>query len=70
MDIRQIIRDELERREWSQRELCRKTGMMPHQLCDYLNGNRDIYGVTLESILDVLDLEIRPIVGRRRKRQR
>ena len=66
--MRQIIRDELRRREWSQRELCRRTDMLPHQLCRYLNGNRDIYAETLQRVLEVLELEIRPARRRRKGR--
>jgi transcriptional regulator with XRE-family HTH domain len=70
MDVREIIRDELQRREWSQRELCRRADMLPHQLCEYLNGNRDIYVDTLQRILEALELEIRPLRYRRRARSR
>jgi len=65
MDMRQLIRSELERRGWSQRELCRRADMLPHQLCGYLNGTRDIRVKTLVRVLDVLELEVRP--RRRRK---
>lgn len=68
VDVREIIRNELRRRDWSQRELCRRTGMLPHQLCGYLNGRRDLYVETLQGILAVLGLEIRP-TSRRRKRR-
>jgi transcriptional regulator with XRE-family HTH domain len=66
--MREIIRDELRRRDWSQRELCRRTGMLPHQLCEYLNGRRDLYVETLQGILEVLGLEIRPATRRRKGR--
>ena len=68
MDVHEIIRDELRRRGWSQRELCRRTGMLPHQLCEYLSGNRDLYVNTLQRILKALELEIRPARRRRKGR--
>lgn len=68
VDFRQIIRDELERRQWSQRELCRQTGLLPHRVCEYLNGGRDIYVDTLQRILEALKLEIRPVTHRRKGR--
>lgn len=68
MNIRQIVWDELRSRGWSQRELCRRSGMLPHQLCQYLNGNRDIYAETLQGILKVLELEIKPAKRRRKGR--
>ena len=69
VDLRELIVDELQRRGWSQRELCRRTGMLPHQLCEYLNSTRDIYVATLQRIMEELQLEIRPI-GRRRRPER
>ena len=68
MDLRTIIRDELRRREWSQRELCRRTRILPHQMCNYLNGNRDIYAETLERILVALELKIMSAQRRQRRR--
>ena len=66
--IQEIIRKELLWRGWSQRELCRRTGLLPHQLCQYLNGNRDIYAETLQRILDALELQILPASRRRKGR--
>lgn len=68
MDVRQIIREELQRRGWSQRELCRQTDMLPHQLCNYLNGNTDIYVETLQRVLNALELQIKPVARRRKAR--
>ena len=68
MDARKKIRDELQRRGWSQRELCRRTDLLPHQLCQYLNGNRDIYAETLQRVFVALELEIRPAMRRRKGR--
>jgi len=41
--------------------------MLPHQLCEYLNGSRDIYAETLATVLEALDLEIKPKPKRRRR---
>jgi len=68
MDIRRIITDELRGRGWSQRELCRRAGLLPHQLCEYLNGSRDIYAETLQRILEALQLEIKPATRRQKRR--
>ena len=68
VNTRELIRKELERRGWSQRELCRRTKMYPAQLCDYLNGSRDLYVETLELALKALDLEIMPARRRRKGR--
>lgn len=68
VDIRRIIRKELLQRDWSQRELCRRTGLLPHQMCQYLNDKRDIYAETLQRILDALELQILPASRRRKGR--
>ena len=68
VNIREIIRDELHRRDWSQRELCRRADLLPHQMCEYLNSSRDIYVSTLERILKALELEITPATRRRRRK--
>jgi len=60
MDMRQIIRDEMQRRQWSQSELARRCGLLRHRVCEYLNGTRDVYVETLVRILDALELEVRP----------
>lgn len=70
MEIRDIIRAELVKRDWSQRELCRRTGMRPHQLCGYLNKHRDIYGETLATVFDALELELKPRQRRRNRKGR
>lgn len=67
MDLREIIRGELVRRGWSQRELCRRTDLYPHQVCDYLSGNKDFLGETLQRIMDVLELEVRRVVRRKNR---
>ncbi len=66
MDPRKIIIKELQKRGWTQRELCRRADLFPHQLCEYLGGHRDLYVETLQRILKVLDLEIRPAIRRRK----
>lgn len=65
VDIRKIIMDELVRRQWSQGELCRQTGLLPHRVAEYLSGGRDIYVGTLQRIMEALDLEIRLAGGQR-----
>ena len=68
MNIRKTIIGELERRKMTQRELCRRTGLLPHRVSEYLSGKKDIHVRTLARILGALELDIRP-VKRRRKGQ-
>ena len=65
-DLRKAILNELERRDMTQAELSRLTGILPHRISEYLSGNRDMYGESLDVILDALDLEIRPATRRRK----
>ena len=65
--MRQVIRDEMQRRQWSQSELARRCGLLRHRVCEYLNGGRDIYVETLVRVLDAMELEVRP---RRRRKAR
>jgi transcriptional regulator with XRE-family HTH domain len=64
VNIRKIVTEELVRRKWPQSELCRKTGLLPHRVAEYLSGQRDIYVDTLQRILDALQLEIRSTTRR------
>lgn len=58
--MRGTIQTELFRRDWSIRELGRRSGLMPHKLSVYLRGRCDITTKSLQRIMDVLELEIRP----------
>lgn len=66
MDIRQIIKDEMDRQGITQTALQDLTGILQHRISDYLTGKRDVNGETLRKMLEALGLEIRP-TRRRRK---
>ena len=68
MDIRQIVKDEMQRQVVTQMALQDMTGILQHRISEYLSGKRDINAETLERILRALKLEIRPVRRRRKGR--
>ena len=68
MDIRRIIRDEMDRQGITQTQLQEMTCILQHRISDYLTGKRDVNAETLRRMLEALKLEIRP--KRRRKGRR
>ena len=66
MDIRQTVRDELDRQGITQRELAARTKLTASRICDYLKGKRDMNGGNLERMLVALKIELTP-PHRRRK---
>ena len=67
MDIRQIILDRMAERGITQSELAERADMTRPRVNAYLRGHRDVYAATLARILTALDLDIRPMLRRRRK---
>lgn len=68
MDIRRIIKDEMQRQGMTQTALEDISGIWQHRISEYLNGKRDANGKTLQNLLMGLNLEIRPARSRRRTR--
>ena len=64
MDIRQIIRDEMDRRGMTQTRLAELADMTQARISDYLNGVRDVRAETLARMLKALKLEIKPRKGK------
>ena len=67
VDIRQIIKDEMQRQDVTQTDMQAMTGILQHRISEYLTGKRDVNAETLRLILEALDLEIRCARRRRRK---
>ena len=66
MDLRRIIKKELERRGMTQTRLAELAGMTIPRVSDYLNGKRDVQGETLRRMLEALGLEIKRAKRRRK----
>jgi len=64
VDIRQIIRDEMDRRGMTQTRLAELADMTQARISDYLNGVRDVRAETLARMLKALKLEIKPRKGK------
>ena len=67
MDLRQIIKDEMDRQGITQIALEEMTGIWQHRISDYLTAKRDVNAETLRKMLEALNLDIRPARKRRRK---
>ena len=67
MDIREIIKVEMQRRGVTQVELQEMTGILQHRISEYMTGKRDVNAETLQKILEALKLEIRQAQKRGRK---
>src|SRR5690606_22322779 len=59
MDIREIIRGELERQGMTQTRLAELAHMTVPRVNDYIHGKRDVTGETLGRMLDALGLTIK-----------
>jgi hypothetical protein len=57
--IRDLVRAELERREWSVYRLAKESGAGQTPLHRWLNENSDLRISNLELVLDALGLEVR-----------
>ena len=68
VDLRKIIKDEMQRQGVSQTKLQEMTGILQHRISEYLSGRRDVTAETLRKMLEALKLDIRP--RRRRKGRR
>ena len=65
MDLRQIIRDEMDRQDLTQAAMQKRAGVWQHRISEYLAGKRDVNAETLRRLLEALDLEVRPARRRR-----
>ena len=65
MDLRRLIRKELDRQMMTQTRLAKLAHMTLPRVNDYLNGKRDVYAKTAGRMLEVLGLEVRPTHARR-----
>ena len=68
MDLRQIVKDQLQSQRLTQTALHELTGIRPHRISDYLTGKRDVNAETLRKMLEALKLDIRPKRNRRKGR--
>lgn len=57
----------METKGMSQAQLAELSVMTRPRVTSYLSGKRDVYGETLERMMNALDLEVRPVTKRRRK---
>lgn len=64
-NIRQIIKDELKKRQWSIYHLCKESGVSYQVAHPYLAGHTEITLPKLQKIMDVLELAISPIARSR-----
>jgi len=55
----EIVRKELERREWSMSELDRQAGLSIGESRRFLSGERDLTSRKVEAIFDALGLVVR-----------
>ena len=68
MDLRSIIKKELQRQGVAQARLAELADMTPARVSQFLTGKRDVNAETLRRMLEALKLEIRPAKGRRKGR--
>jgi transcriptional regulator with XRE-family HTH domain len=68
MDLRRIIKAEVEKQGLTQDRLGELTGLLQHRLSEYLSGKRDMTGENLQKILGALGLELRSTRSRRKER--
>lgn len=58
-----LIKEELERRKISQKELCDKTGITESAMSKYLNSDRPLRGDIIAKIASALDVSLYQLFG-------
>ena len=59
-DLKQLVRDQLDRLGISQAELARRAGMRPPHLSRWLTTDRQLREAQLVAVLDAAGLDVRP----------
>lgn len=59
-NIREIIKTELKKRDWSLYKLCQESGVSYQVMHPYLAGHKELSLPKLQKIMEVLELSFQP----------